>query len=77
MPQAFKDANIIHLYKSKGDRASCDKHRGNSLLSTTGKIKTHVILNCIVHHLLDDVVPKSQYGFRSTRRTIDMIFALR
>ena len=26
VPEDFKDANAIHLYKNKGDRASCDNH---------------------------------------------------
>ena len=77
VPQDFKDANIIHLYKNKGDRASCDNHRGISLLSIAGKIMARVILNRITHHLLDEVVSESQCGFRSNRGTIDMIFAVR
>lgn len=28
VPQDFKYANIIHLLKNKGDKATCDKHRG-------------------------------------------------
>ena len=38
VPQEFRNANVIHLYKRKGDRASCDNHRGISLLVTGGKI---------------------------------------
>ena len=33
LPQDLRDANIIHLYKNKGDRSSCVNHRGISLLS--------------------------------------------
>jgi len=29
--QDFKDASIVHLYKRKGNRQSCDDHRGSSL----------------------------------------------
>ena len=77
VPQDFKDANIIHLYKNKGDRASCDNHRGISLLNVAGKIMARVILNRITQYLLDDVVSESQCGFRRNRGTIDMIFAVR
>ncbi|XP_027210085.2 probable RNA-directed DNA polymerase from transposon BS [Penaeus vannamei] len=77
VPQNFNDANVIHLNKNKGSRASCDNHRGISLLSITGKIMALNILNRILHHLLDDVVSESQCGFKSNRRTIDLIFALR
>ncbi|KAL8561519.1 hypothetical protein ACOMHN_057213 [Nucella lapillus] len=33
LPQDLKDARIVHLYKGKGDKSSCDKYRGISLLS--------------------------------------------
>ena len=59
VPLDFKDANIIHLYKNKGDRASCDNHRGISLLNVAGKIMARVILNRITQYLLDDVVSES------------------
>jgi len=77
VPQDFKDANIIHLYKHKGDRAACDNHRGISLLSAAGKVMARIVLNRITQHLLDDVVSESQCGFRSNRGTIDMVFTLR
>ena len=77
VPQDFKDANIIHLYKNKGDRASCDNHRGISLLSIAGKIMARVVLNRITAHLLNDIVSESQCGFRRNRGTVDMIFAVR
>ena len=28
MPQEFKDASIIHLYKRKENHQACDNHRG-------------------------------------------------
>ena len=37
LPQELKDASIIHLYKKKGNRQSCDNHRGISLLSIAEK----------------------------------------
>ena len=33
IPQEFKDASIIHLYKRKGNPQFCDNHRGISLIS--------------------------------------------
>ena len=38
IPQDFKDASIIYLYKRKGNPQVCDNHRGISLLSIAGKI---------------------------------------
>ena len=44
IPQEFKDATIIHLFKRKGNPQVCDNHRGISLLSITGKILARVLL---------------------------------
>ena len=43
IPQEFKDATIIHLFKRKGNPQVCD--RGISLLSVAGKILARVLLN--------------------------------
>ena len=48
---------------------------GIFLLSIAGKILAKVILNRLNKHLLDEVVPESQCGFRKNRGTVDMIFA--
>ena len=42
--QDFKDALIINLYNTKGDRRLCDNHRGISLLTNAGKIFARVIV---------------------------------
>ena len=77
LPQAFKDATIVHIYKRKGNKRTCDNHRGISLLSIAGKILARVFLNRLLKHLEQDHLPKSQCGFRTGRGTIDMIFEAR
>ena len=77
IPQEFKDASLVHLYKRKGNRRCCDNHRGISLLSIAGKILARVLLNRLLKHLEQDLLPESQCGFREGRGTIDMIFAAR
>jgi len=77
LPQNLKDANIIHLYKNKGEKAACDNHRGISLLSIAGKILARILLNRITDHLVESVVSESQCGFRQNRGTVDMVFAIR
>jgi len=77
IPQEFKDASIIHLYKRKGNHQSCDNHRGISLLSIAGKILARILLNRLICHLEQGLLPESQCGFRQNRGTIDMIFAAR
>ena len=78
IPQEFKDATIIHLFKRKGNPQVCDNHRGISLLSIAGKILARVLLNQLNEHLeWSGLQPESQYGFRKNRGTIDMIFTER
>ena len=77
IPQELKDASIVHLYKRKGNRRSCDNHRGISLLVIAGKILARVLLNRLTHHMEDGHLPESQCGFRQGRGTVDMIFAAR
>ena len=78
IPQEFKDASIIHLFKRKGNPELCDNHRGISLLSIAGKVLARVLLNRLNEHLEQaGLLPKSQCGFRKDRRTIDMIFTAR
>ena len=76
-PQELKDATIVHIYKQKGSRHSCDNHRGISLLSIAGKILVRVLLNRLLDHLEQGHLPESQCGFRAGRGTSDMIFAAR
>ncbi|BHF63255.1 hypothetical protein SprV_0200624700 [Sparganum proliferum] len=77
VPQNFKDATIVHLYRRKGDRQLCDNHRGISLLKITGKILARILLNRLNNHLEQGLLPESQCGFRRHRGTTDMIFAAR
>ena len=78
IPQEFKDAPIIHLYKRKGNPQVCDNHRGISLLSIAGKILAKILLNRLNAHLdQTGLIPESQCGFRKDRGTIDMIFTAR
>ena len=77
VPQDFKDASIVYIYKNKGNRNCCDNYRGISLLSIAGKILARLLLNRLLAHLEQDLLPESQCGFREGRGTADMIFAAR
>ncbi|VDL99513.1 unnamed protein product [Schistocephalus solidus] len=77
VPQDFKDATIVHLYKRKGNRQLCDNHRGISLLNIAGKIFARILLNRLNGHLEQGLLPESQCGFRRHRGITDMIFAAR
>ncbi|VDL91966.1 unnamed protein product, partial [Schistocephalus solidus] len=77
VPQDFKDATIVHLYKRKGNRQLCDKHRGISLLNIAGKIFARILLNRLNGHLEQGLLPESQCGFRRHRGTTELLFAAR
>ena len=78
VPQDFKDASIVHLCKRKGNRQVCDNHRGISLLCIAGKVLARILLNRLIEHLEQGLLPESQCGEgRKARGTIDMVFAAR
>nr|VZI38066.1 unnamed protein product [Spirometra erinaceieuropaei] len=77
VPQDFKDATSVHLFKGKGNRQVCDNHPGVSLLNIAGKIFGRILLNHLNNHLEQGLLPESQCGFRRHRGTTDMIFAAR
>ena len=58
----MKDANIMTLYKNKGDRDNCNNYCGISRLSVVGKLLGHVVLKRL-QVLADRVYPESQCGF--------------
>ena len=72
----MRDANIVTLYKNKGDRGDCNNYRGISLLNIVGKLFAKVVLMKL-QVLAERIYPESQCGFRVKRATIDMIFSLR
>ena len=77
VPQDFKDATIVTIYKRKGNKSDCGNYRGISLLSIAGKILTRIILDRLLRFIADKVLPETQCGFRSSRGTADMIFSAR
>ena len=77
VPQVWKDANLVTIFKNKGDRSECGNSRGIALLSVAGKILAKVVLRRIVSTLTEAILPETQCGFRSNRSTVDMVFCAR
>ena len=71
----MRDANIITLYKNKGDHSDCNNYHVISLLSIIGKLFACIVL-CRMQILADRIYPESQCGFHFKRSTVDMIFSL-
>ena len=76
VPQDWRGAKIITLYKNKGDRSDCSCYSGISLLSVVGKILARVVLERL-YILATRVYSEAQCAFRAGRSTIDMIFSIR
>jgi hypothetical protein len=73
IPEVWKQRIIIPMFK-KGSKTNPDNYRGITLLNTTLKLFTKVILN----KLLQYIEPREeQQGFRKNRSTTDAIFIVR
>ena len=76
VPQSWKDALILSIYKGKGADSDAANYRPISLLNTFYKIYDALLQIRLaaehVHHLRD-----TQYGFRAARSTQDPSFILR
>jgi len=55
----WKDANIIMIYKKKGDRAICGNSLGISFLSVAVKLLARVILIHLLTYVVDILVPET------------------
>ena len=77
IPQDWKDATIVTIYKNKGDKSDCGNSRGIALLSTAGKILAKILLKRLIKHVSEELMPETQCGFRQNRSTSDMIFVAR
>ena len=63
MPQEFRDATIVHLFKTKCSKSDCGNYRGISLLSIAGKLLARIILNRLITTITEENLPEAQCGF--------------
>ena len=63
MPQNIRNANIMTLFKNKGDRSDCNNYRGISLLNLVGKVLARVVLSRL-QLLAESIYPEAQCKFR-------------
>ena len=77
MPQEFKGAPIIPLFKGKGNKYKPTDNRGISLLNCAGKILAPKLLKQLHNEVLESIIPEQQCRFRSERKTIDLIYIAR
>ena len=76
VPEDWKKAIIVPLFKNKGSKLDCGNYRGISLTPVPSKVFMRVLLNRI-KPTIENRLREQQAGFRGGRSTVDQIFALR
>jgi hypothetical protein len=75
LPEEWKESVIVLIYK-KGDKTDCCSFRGISLLSTTYKILSSILLSSLTPYA-EEIIGYYQCGFRRNRSATDHIFSIR
>jgi len=63
---------IVPVYK-KGDKTDCSDYKGMSLLSTTYRILSNILLSSLTPYA-EEIFGDHQWGFQHNRSTTDHIF---
>jgi hypothetical protein len=75
VPRDWCKSVVIPIFK-KGNRTSCENHRGISLVSVASKVLTGIVLRRLTL-TRECQIRENQAGFRPGRGCIDQIFTLR
>ncbi len=75
VPDDWKKAIIVPLYKGKGSRSECSSYRGISLLSVPGKVYERILTERRME-VTERKVSKEQGDFRKGR-FVDQVFAMK
>jgi len=75
LPEEWKLSIIVPTHK-KGDKTDCNNYRGISLLPTTYKILSYILLSSLIPYA-KEIIGDHQCGFQRNRSTIDHIFCIR
>ena len=65
LPDESKESIIVPIYK-KGDKTDCNNYRGISLLPTTYKILSNILLSRLIPYA-KEIIGDHQCGFRRNR----------
>ena len=69
MPEEWKESIIVLIYK-KGDKTDCGNYKGISLLPTTYRILSNILLSRLTPYA-EEINGDHQCGFRRNRSTTD------
>jgi len=70
----WKESIVVRNYK-KGDKTDCSNYRGISLMQTTYKILSNILLSRLIPNA-KEIIGDRQCGFRRNRSTTDHIFCI-
>jgi hypothetical protein len=70
------EGSIAVPIHKKGDKTECSNYRGISLLPTSYKILSNILLSRLIPYA-DEIIGDHQYGFRRNRSMTDQIFYIR
>ena len=74
MPQQWKESTNVPIY-SNSDTRDCTNYRGRSLLSTTYKILSNVLLSRLTPYA-EEITGDHQCGFQHSKSTTYHIFCI-
>jgi hypothetical protein len=75
MPEKRKMSIIVPIFK-KGDKIDYSNYKGISLLSTTNKLLSQILLSRLIPHA-HEIIGDHQCGFRRNKSTTGNIFCIR
>ena len=75
LPEEWKESIIVSVYK-KGDKTDCSNNRGISLLPTTYKILSNILLSMLTPYA-EEIIGDHHCGFQRNRLTTDHLFCIR
>jgi len=75
LPEEWKESIIVLIYK-KGDKTDFISYRGISIVLTTYKILSNILLSKLTAYA-EEIIGEHQCGFRRSRSTTDHILCIR
>ena len=75
LPEEWMESIIVSISK-KGNKTDCSNYRGISLLPTTYKILSKILLSGLIPNV-EDIIRDHQCGFRRNSSTTEHVFCIR
>jgi hypothetical protein len=75
LPEDWKESIMVPIYK-KGDKTDCNNYRKKSILPTTYKLLSNILLSRLISYA-EEIKGDHEGGFRCNRSTTYHIFCIR